>query len=74
MLSYLPLAHVAERCVIETPSMMTGGQIFFAESLDTFVQDLRRAKPTLFLSVPRLWHKFQAGVFSKMPRRSSICC
>ena len=67
MLSYLPLAHVAERCVIETPSMMTGGQIFFAESLDTFVQDLRRAKPTLFLSVPRLWHKFQAGVFSKMP-------
>ena len=67
MLSYLPLAHVAERCVVEIPSMMMGGQIFFAESLDTFVQDLRRARPTLFLSVPRLWHKFQAGVFSKMP-------
>ena len=67
MLSYLPLAHVAERCVVEIPSMMMGGQIFFAESLDTFVEDLRRARPTLFLSVPRLWHKFQAGVFSKMP-------
>ncbi len=67
LLSYLPLAHVAERCVVEVPSMMMGGQIFFAESLDTFVQDLRRARPTLFLSVPRLWHKFQAGVFSKMP-------
>lgn len=67
MLSYLPLAHVAERAVVETPSMIVGGRVFFAESLDTFVQDLRRARPTLFLSVPRLWQRFQSGVFSKMP-------
>ena len=31
------------------------------------MQDLGRAKPTLFLSVPRLWTKFQQGVFKKMP-------
>jgi len=43
------------------------GHIFFAESLDTFLVDLRRAHPTLFLSVPRLWLKFQQGVFTKMP-------
>ena len=41
--------------------------MFFAESLDTFVNDLRRASPTVFLSVPRLWLKFQLGVFKKMP-------
>jgi long-subunit acyl-CoA synthetase (AMP-forming) len=41
--------------------------VFFAESLDTFIQDLNRAKPTMFISVPRLWLKFQQGVFSKMP-------
>lgn len=69
MLSYLPLAHVAERAVVETPSMVAGTRVFFAESLDTFVQDLRRARPTLFLSVPRLWQKFQSGVFSKMPAK-----
>jgi len=41
--------------------------VFFAESLDSFIQDLNRAKPTMFISVPRLWLKFQQGVFSKMP-------
>lgn len=44
---------------------MSGEQLFFAESLTTFVADLNRCRPTLFLSVPRLWTKFQAGVFSK---------
>lgn len=43
----------------------TGESLFFAESLSTFVADLNRCHPTLFLSVPRLWTKFQAGVFSK---------
>lgn len=67
MLSYLPLAHVFERWIVEAHSCVYGFRVFFAESLDTFVEDLRRAKPTLFVSVPRLWLKFQAGVFRKMP-------
>jgi long-subunit acyl-CoA synthetase (AMP-forming) len=41
--------------------------VFFAETLETFIQDLNRAKPTTFISVPRLWLKFQHGVFTKMP-------
>ncbi|HSV54594.1 MAG TPA: AMP-binding protein [Burkholderiaceae bacterium] len=65
--SYLPLAHVAERMVIEQGAFHNGGHIFFAESLDTFVSDLQRARPTVFFSVPRLWVKFQQGVHSKMP-------
>lgn len=67
MLSYLPLAHAFERYVVETGTFITGFHVFFAESLDTFVSDIRRARPTLFVSVPRLWQKFQLGVFSKMP-------
>jgi len=67
-LSYLPLAHIFERAYIECSSMMVGNvHIFFAETLETFVADLNRAKPTVFLSVPRLWLKFQQGVFKKMP-------
>ncbi len=67
-LSYLPLAHVFERAAVETASLYNGHQVFFAESLDTFVQDLQRARPTVFHSVPRLWLKFQLGVFRKMPQ------
>ena len=68
VLSYLPLAHSYERAWVGAASLLDGDtHVFFAESLDTFLQDLQRARPTLFLSVPRLWLKFQQGVFTKMP-------
>jgi long-chain acyl-CoA synthetase len=68
ILSYLPLAHVFERAFVETYSMVVGNcHVFFAETLDTFVADLNRARPTLFISVPRLWLKFMQGVSAKMP-------
>ena len=70
VLSYLPLAHSYERAVIAAPAWHSGRlHIFFAESLDTFVADLNRARPNLFLSVPRLWLKFQQGVLVKMPAK-----
>ncbi|MEQ9547035.1 MAG: AMP-binding protein [Marinobacter sp.] len=67
MLSYLPLAHVAERAAVETQSLYYGFHLYFANSLDTFQEDLQRARPTLFFSVPRLWMKFYLGVNAKLP-------
>ena len=69
LLSYLPLAHTMDRWLSECMSLYAGGHIFFAESVDTFVEDLKRARPTLFVSVPRLWLKFQLGVFAKVPQK-----
>lgn len=69
VLSYLPLAHALERTVVETLGCLVGHHLFFAESLDTFIGDLQRARPTIFISVPRLWLKFQQGVLGKMPSR-----
>ncbi len=67
VLSYLPLCHVAERMFVELASIYAGQTIFFAESLDTFLEDLKRARPTVMFGVPRIWTKFQMGVYSKMP-------
>jgi long-chain acyl-CoA synthetase len=67
MLSYLPLAHVVERTLVEHGWLGTGMHVYFAESLDTFAVDLQRARPTIFFSVPRLWVKFQQGIHQKMP-------
>ena len=67
LLSYLPLAHTAERFIIEACSLYYGFHVFFADNLDTFVQDLQRAQPTIFFSVPRLWVKFQQGINQKIP-------
>ncbi len=68
VLSYLPLSHVFERSKIACWSLVAGNvHVFFSESLTTFVDDLKRARPNSFISVPRLWLKFQHGVFAKIP-------
>jgi len=66
-ISYLPLAHITERAVIQGPALYCGSTVYFVESLDTFQHDLQTARPTKFLSVPRLWTKFQTGVYKKLP-------
>ena len=67
MLSYLPLAHVTERMALVGPSIYGGAQMYFVDTLESFMDDLARARPTLFGSVPRLWVKFQAAIHEKIP-------
>lgn len=67
-LSYLPVAHGMERWIGCCVPLYSAEQVWFAESLDTFIDDLNRCQPTLFLSVPRLWTKFQAGIFAVRSR------
>ena len=66
--SYLPLNHVAERALVENGSFLTGGTIYFVESLETFAANLQHARPSVFLAVPRIWTKFQMGILDKMPQ------
>jgi long-subunit acyl-CoA synthetase (AMP-forming) len=68
VISYLPLAHSFERTWIAGSTLVSGDtRVYFADTLQSFVEDVKRARPTLFISVPRLWLKFQQGVFGKMP-------
>lgn len=67
VLSYLPMAHITERSVVSMASLYAPVDIYFSGGLDTFLADLQHAKPTDFVSVPRLWAKFQAQVFAVIP-------
>lgn len=67
ILSYLPLAHIAERAIVEMNSLMMPLQIFFTEGQATFLTDLQRSAATVFFSIPRLYLRFQQGVFEKVP-------
>lgn len=67
LLSYLPLAHAAERSSVESSSLCHGVQVFFNDSLETFTQDLCRARPSVFISMPRLWTKFYQAICAKLP-------
>ncbi|MFS8182843.1 AMP-binding protein [Pseudovibrio denitrificans] len=69
LISYLPLAHITERALIEHVSLYAGVVVSFVESLDTFAEDLRAAEVTMFISVPRLWMKFQSGILAKVPQK-----
>ncbi len=69
VLSYLPLAHIAERALTETTAIDQGWRIYFCESAATFMEDLKRARPTVFFSVPRLYMKFQQGVLARVSER-----
>jgi long-chain acyl-CoA synthetase len=69
ILSYLPLAHITERVLVELASYYSRMQIHFVQSLDTFKRDVIACQPTLFISVPRLWTKFQLGVLAKLPQK-----
>ncbi len=64
--SYLPLSHIAERMVVEMNSIFFGGMVSFVESLDTFAQNLKDTKPTIFFGVPRIWVKLMQGVQQKL--------
>ena len=66
--SFLPLCHIAERNIVESASLATGGTVFFADTLESFQKNLQDAMPTHFLAVPRIWTKFQQGVLAKMPQ------
>lgn len=68
VLSYLPLAHAYEHAGIFSSALRFGLHIYFNELLATFQNDLRRARPMSFQSVPRLWVKFQLGVLQKLPQ------
>lgn len=69
LLSYLPLCHVGERLAVETAAIYSGGTISFVDSIDTFVENLRDTRPTIFFGVPRIWSKFQQGVLEKVPQK-----
>ncbi|WP_395824008.1 AMP-dependent synthetase/ligase [Archangium minus] len=59
LLSYLPLAHIAEQMISLYGPLLVGAEVYFAQSLESLPQDLRAARPTLFFGVPRVWEKFK---------------
>lgn len=67
--SFLPLNHVAERLGVEGPCLYYGGNISFAQSLETFAKNLQETQPTFLFAVPRIWTKFYLGVLAKMPQK-----
>jgi long-chain acyl-CoA synthetase len=64
--SYLPLAHVAERMAVEFGALYHGSHVSFIRSLETFTEDVKTAQPTIFFGVPRIWTKIKMAIEGKL--------
>lgn len=70
-LSFLPLSHVLER--LGTFAFMSRGvSMAYAESIETVAQNLQEVKPTIMISVPRLFEKIYARVMDNVLAGSSL--
>ena len=65
-LSFLPLAHVAERTFSVFYPLYSGATVNFAESIDTVPENIREVAPAVFFAVPRIWEKFYSAVALRM--------
>jgi len=62
--SYLPLAHIAERFASHWGSIYRGDLVYLCPEQAQLLPALHEARPTFFLGVPRVWEKFQAAITS----------
>jgi long-chain acyl-CoA synthetase len=61
--SYLPLAHIAERMFTIYLAICNGGHTYFCHNAAAeLIGTVGQVKPTGFFGVPRVWEKIQAGI------------
>jgi long-chain acyl-CoA synthetase len=65
ILSFLPLSHVLER-MCTFAFLYSGATIAYAESIETVAENLIEARPTIMVSVPRLFDKIYARVIDQV--------
>lgn len=66
LLSFLPLSHSLERTAGYYLPITFGGKVAFVEDFSTIQENLGEVRPTIIVSVPRLYEKIHAGILSKV--------
>ena len=62
LVSYLPLAHVAERFTSQWRGIHLGHEVWLCPDPNLLLPFLLEARPTMFVGVPRVWEKLMAGL------------
>src|SRR5436190_15726596 len=66
IVSYLPMAHVAERNVSHYLPMLCGFTITCCPDARKVIEYLPEVRPSWFFAVPRIWEKLKAGLEQMM--------
>mgnify|MGYP001212211907 CR=1 FL=1 len=71
-LSFLPLSHIFERTCGSYLALTSGSAVYYAESIFTVAKNLQEARPTLMMSVPRLYENMQQKMLDAASKAKPI--
>jgi long-chain acyl-CoA synthetase len=72
MVSYLPLAHIAERLATHYLATYMAGQVWFCSNLAGVLEYILEARPTLFVGVPRVYEKFHSRLTARFAETHGV--
>ncbi len=71
-LSFLPLSHMFERTAGYYIPMMSGAEIIYARSIDKLAADLQTVKPTVLVTVPRIFERVHQRIMAQIEQKSKL--
>lgn len=71
-LSFLPLSHCLERMAGYYVAVMAGAKVAYARSVQQLQEDLALVRPTVLITVPRIFERIQAGVRGKLDKGPAL--
>lgn len=71
-ISFLPLSHALERTAGFYLPITIGAKVAFAENFSTLQQNMAEVRPTVIISVPRLYEKVREGILSQINNGSLV--
>ena len=66
LVSFLPLAHIAERVASHYLGLWYVGEVWYCPDMTQVLEYVQEAKPTLFVAAPRVYERFQAGLMARL--------
>ncbi|MEO1038869.1 MAG: long-chain fatty acid--CoA ligase [Pseudomonadota bacterium] len=72
LLSYLPIAHIAEQQASVHNHCTSGANLHFVRSMDHLAEDLQSVQPHVFFGVPRVWEKMHETLRARLAEATGI--
>jgi long-chain acyl-CoA synthetase len=72
LLSFLPLSHTLERTVGYYAALMSGSTVTFNHAIDKLAEEILDVKPTVMISVPRIFERIHNQIYSGLSEKSSM--
>lgn len=71
-LSFLPVSHMLERTAGYYLPMICGCTVTFARSIETLADDLKLHKPTIIITVPRIFERVSNRINAQLAEKTSL--